>query len=417
MNHYDAIVLGVGGVGSAALYELARRGVRAIGIDRFSPPHDRGSSHGQTRIIRQAYFEHPDYVPLVIECYRLWHELERHVGRHLFFETGLVEVGPADGVVVPGVLRAAHEHRLAVEPLSGAEIENRWPGLRVDGDLIGVYEPQAGYLLVEECVRAHLDAAQDAGAELLADTQVFGWSAAGEEVRVNTAHGEIVAPRLIVTAGAWAAKMLADLSLGLTVRRKSLFWFETATGDYDTVARFPVFLFELPDSRSHAPRGNADLRRSASLPEVQTGRGSGEAVRSHAERGNKVFYGYPKLDARGVKVGEHSGGRVVDDPLTVDRSIDPREQAAIEQFLAGHLPDVSNRVAGHAVCLYTMSPDEHFIVDRHPAHANVVFAAGLSGHGFKFAPVLGRVLADLALTGSTPLPIGFLSLARFARST
>ena len=374
MNRYDAIVLGAGGIGSAALYHLASRGVRAIGVDRFDPPHDRGSSHGQSRVIRQAYFEHPDYVPLVVESYRMWHELEQRTGRRLLHQVGAVEIGPADGVVVPGVLRAADEHQLAVESLTAAEIRARWPGLRVEDPLVGVYEPTAGYLLVEDCVQAHLDAARDAGAELLADTEVVSWSADESGVRVRTSNDEIGADRLVITAGAWAGQLLADLHIRLTVRRKSLFWFATDAAQYDVAAGFPVFLFELPDG---------------------------------------VFYGFPQLDPRGVKFAEHSGGRVLDVPLAADRSIDPEEQRRLRDVLPRHLPGVSPRVTDHAVCLYTMSPDEHFIVDRHPAHPNVTFAAGLSGHGFKFAPILGQALADLALHGGTDLPTRFLSLARF----
>lgn len=374
MNRYDAIVLGAGGVGSAALYHLARRGVRAVGIDRFNPPHDRGSSHGQSRAIRQAYFEHPDYVPLLVEAYRLWRELEQRTGRRLLHQVGAVEIGPADGVVVPGVLRAAAEHQLPVEPLSAADIRSRWPGLRVEEPLVGVHEPTAGFLLVEDCVRAHLDAARDAGAELLVDTRVLDWSAEQAGVRVRTSAGEIEADRLIVAAGAWAGPLLADLKVRLAVRRKSLFWFAAGSAEYDVAAGLPVYLFELPHG---------------------------------------VFYGFPKLDERGVKFAEHSGGRAIDDPLMVDRSIDPDEERRLVAVLPRCLPGVSPRVTDHVVCLYTMSPDEHFIVDRHPAHANVVFAAGLSGHGFKFAPVLGQALADLALSGGSHLPIGFLSLGRF----
>src|SRR3990172_5363623 len=177
MPSYDAIVLGVGGVGSAALYHLARRGARTLGLDRFPPGHDRGSSHGQTRVIRQAYFEHPDYVPLLKKSYQLWRELEAATGRQLFHEVGVLEVGRADGDVVPGVLRAAAEHRLDVDQIAAPEIERRWPGLRVPGELIGVFERNAGYLLVEECVAAPLEAAAAAGAKLLVDTVVHDWSA------------------------------------------------------------------------------------------------------------------------------------------------------------------------------------------------------------------------------------------------
>jgi sarcosine oxidase len=195
-------------------------------------------------------------------------------------------------------------------------------------------------------------------------------------VQLRTSKGDITAGQLIVTAGAWAGRMLAGMQVPLIVRRKSLFWFETSTTDYKVDSGFPVYLFEMP-----------------------TG----------------VFYGFPQLDSRGLKFAEHSGGRVVDVPLEVDRSIDPEEQRRLIDALRTHLPAVSPNVTDHSVCLYTMSPDEHFIVDRHPRHANVVFAAGLSGHGFKFAPVLGRALADLALEGATDLPIGFLSLNRFAQ--
>jgi monomeric sarcosine oxidase len=373
MERYDAIVLGTGGVGSAALFHLARRGKRVLGIDRFHPPHDRGSTHGHTRVIRQAYFEHADYVPLLVESYRLWRELEERVDRQLFRQVGLIQVGPADGQVVPGALRSANEHNLNVEQLTAQEIERRWPRLRAPRDTIGAFEPGAGYLLVEDCVQAHLDAAAAAGAEFLADTEVMQWRASDDEVHLKTSRGEFASDRLIIAAGAWAGRLLAELNVSFEVRRKSLFWFNTSATEYDVARGFPVFLFELPHG---------------------------------------VFYGFPRLDARGVKVAEHTGGRVVNDPLVVDRSVDGIEQDRLRQFLSAHLPGVSTNVTDHAVCLYTMSPDENFIVDRHPAHANVVFAAGLSGHGFKFVPVLGRALAELALEGDTELPIEFLSLAR-----
>lgn len=241
-----------------------------------------------------------------------------------------------------------------------------------------MFEPAAGYLRVEECVRAHVDAAVVAGAEIAIDTEVRSWTASEDGVRVRTANGdEIVGDRLIITAGAWAGQLLSDLGIRLRVLRKSLFWFATNDAKYNVASGMPVFLFELP-----------------------TG----------------VFYGFPKLDERGVKFAEHSGGRIVDNPLSVDRTIDPEEQRRLTAVLSSYLPGVSSRMTDHSVCLYTMSPDEHFIVDRHPAHNNVVFAAGLSGHGFKFTPVLGRALVDLALGGGTDLPIEFLSLKRLSAS-
>jgi monomeric sarcosine oxidase len=373
MERYDVTVVGVGGVGSAALHHLARRGVRAIGIDRFSPPHDRGSTHGHTRVIRQAYYEHPDYVPLLKESYREWFDLEAHIGRKLFHQIGLLELGPADGAVVPNVLRAAEQYEVPVESLTAAEIEARWPGLRTGSDLVGVFEPGAGYLLVEDCVEAHLSAARAAGAELRLNTEIIDVTTNEQEAYIRTSDGvEIESKCVIYAAGPWSARMFPNL---LTVRRKSLFWFANTDQRYAATSGFPVYLFELPHG---------------------------------------IFYGFPQIDQRGVKFAEHSGGRTVEDPLKVDRTIDAEEERRLVDVLTNYLPGVSSRVTGHAVCMYTMSPDEHFIVDRHPDLANVVFAAGLSGHGFKFVPVLGRALADMALDRGTDLPIDFLSLKRFA---
>lgn len=372
-TNYDAIVLGAGGVGSAALWQLASRGLRVLGIDRFTPPHDRGSSHGQTRIIRQAYFEHADYVPLLLESYRLWEGLEQLAGKELKRETGLVEIGPPEGAVISGVLAAARLHGLEVESLSAAEIERRWPAMRVTRELSGFFERRGGFLHVEQCIDACLSAARAAGAELLTGVEVLGWSS-GADIVVQTTAGVFHTQRLIVTAGAWAGRLLEPLGLHLRVRRKPVMWHAVDDASATADGGFPCFLFELPSG---------------------------------------VFYGFPAIDARGLKAAEHSGGEMVDDPLLVDRGLRPADRAPVEQFVRSHLPRVQTPCREHSVCLYTMSPDEHFIVDRHPEDPRVVFAAGLSGHGFKFVPVLGRALTELALDGSSSLPIEFLSLARF----
>jgi sarcosine oxidase len=367
---YDAIVLGAGGVGSAALWHLASRGGKVLGLDRFAPPHDRGSSHGQTRIIRQAYFEHPNYTPLLLEAYRLWSDLAERSGRQLYHEVGLLQLGPPDGVVVPGMLRSAVEHGLYVEQLSAGDVQRRWPAYRVSDSLVGVFEPRAGYLSVETCVTAHLEQAERAGAELRTGVEVLSWEP-GPPVHVRTSAGEFTTERLVVTAGPWAAQLLDDLDLHLQVRRKSMFWYATDPRQPTAHTHVPCFLYELPHG---------------------------------------VFYGFPRLDERGIKVAEHSGGQKVSDPLEVERGVDREDRKRMEALIADYLPEVTSQRTDHAVCMYTMSADEHFIVDRHPAHPQVVFAAGLSGHGFKFAPVLGQALADLALDGATNLPIGFLAL-------
>lgn len=372
MTVYDAIVLGAGGVGSAALYQLASRGARVLGLDRFVPPHAQGSTHGQSRVIRLAYFEHPNYTPLLLQSYRLWGELAALIGRRLYQEVGVLQVGPADGEVVPGVLRSASEHGIDVEQLSPEEVQHRWPAFHVPENLSCVLEPRAGYLLVEECVEAHLEAARRSGADLRSPVEVHTWQP-GPPVRLQTSIGEFSADRLVVTAGAWAGPLLADLALDLEVRRKSLFWYAVQPSHDAAHENIPCFLYELPGG---------------------------------------VFYGFPKMDGRGVKVAEHSGGQRIDDPMRVDRDVYPDEAERIESFLQRYLPGVSRRRTDHSVCFYTMTVDEHFLVDRHPEYPQVVFAAGLSGHGFKFAPVLGQALAELAMEGTTELPIDFLAMRR-----
>jgi monomeric sarcosine oxidase len=371
LNKFDLVVLGTGGVGSAALLHAARSGARTIGIDRFIAPHNRGSSHGQTRIIRQAYFEHPKYVPLLLESYRLWQDLETACRESLYFETGLLQVGPADAVVVPGVIRAAKEHGLKVDQVTASDIQSRWPAFRVPWQFAGAFEQRAGYLLVEQCVAAHLAAAREAGADILAPCEVLAWEP-GSPIRLRTTTGELTTDKLIITAGPWASQILGELDIKLEVRRKGVFWFKSR----QPFAGSPCYLFELPEG---------------------------------------VFYGFPEIGGR-MKVAEHSGGTILADPLCVDPAIDSHEAERVLGFLDSYVPNMANGLAEHQTCMYTMSPDEHFIVDRHPLESNVIFAAGLSGHGFKFTPVLGRALAEMALADGTNLPVGFLSLQRFGVS-
>ena len=369
---YDAIVIGTGGVGSAAAYHLARRGAKVLGLDRFPGGHDRGSSHGQTRIIRQAYFEHPDYVPLLKRAYELWEELEHQVGEQLFHRVGLLQIGPESGAVVRGVLESARRHQLTVEKLDAAEIGRRWPAFGVPEGSVGAYEPGAGYLRVENCVLAHLAAAERSGAELKSGVSVLSWRAEGDGICVATDQGEFQAARLVITAGPWAPQLLSDLGIRLQVRRKHLYWFGTSDAALDQ-SRCPTFLYERPQG---------------------------------------VFYGFPAIDPLGVKVAEHSGGEVVANPLTDPRQLDERDLGRVKDFLRQCLPTASGPLNHHSVCFYTMSPDEHFIVDRHPQCERVVFAAGLSGHGFKFTSVLGEALAEMAITGRTALPVAFLHRRR-----
>lgn len=374
MAAYDVIVLGTGGVGSAALWQLAQRGARVLGLDRFPPGHDRGSSHGQSRVIRLAYFEHADYVPLLRRAYQLWDELERQSDQQLFHRVGLLEAGPPDGIVVPGVLQSAQQHQLRVETLAADDVHRRFPGFRIPEGYAAVYEADAGYLLVEECVRAAAALAQRQGAELSVGENVVAWQVRDGEVEVMTDRGRYTAARLVVAAGAWAGTALDFLRPRLRVVRKHLHWYATSGNAYSRESGCPTYLFELPGG---------------------------------------VYYGFPEIGEPTVKVAEHSGAREpVDDPLSDPRQVDPEDRRRVDAFVAQCLPQATGPVVRHAACFYTLSPDEHFLVDLHPDHPQVAYVAGLSGHGFKFTSVLGEVLAELALQGKTELPIGFLSARR-----
>jgi sarcosine oxidase len=371
---YDVIVLGTGGVGSAAACHLARRGLRVLGLDRFAAGHERGSSHGQTRVIRQAYFEHPDYVPLLLRAYVLWQELSMLAGQQLLHEAGLLQVGPAAGQVLAGVRRAAHEHGLSIENLSARQAMQRFPAFQIPDHWEAAFERRAGYLAVEDCVRAHRQAAQQAGAVLLDQVSVRAWGASGSSmVEVDSDAGCFRATGLVVTAGAWAGELLAGLGLRLSVLRKPLYWYPAEDAALRVEQGCPTWLFDTPEG---------------------------------------VFYGFPQLDALGVKAARHSGGDPVTDPLLLDRRLDTREQASVEAFLSRHLPGVGRPHLQHSTCMYTMSADSDFIVDLHPQYPQVAFAAGLSGHGFKFTSVLGEALADLVQQGHSNLPIGFLNCRR-----
>jgi sarcosine oxidase len=374
MKRYDCIVLGTGGVGSAACWQLSRRGAAVLALDRFPPGHNRGSSHGQTRIIRQAYFEHADYVPLLRRAYELWTELEQATGTRLFEQVGLLQIGPADGVVLPGVLRAARQHALQVETLSAADSNRRFPGFHVPEGMQAVYEPRAGLLHVEECVRAHCAAAAQAGAELQHGVEVREWRATAYGVVVRTDRGDFQAKNLIITAGAWSPELLGLEQVSFRVLRKHIYWYAAPLPQHQAAQGAPTFLYELPHG---------------------------------------VFYGIPAINADGLKCGEHSGGELVPDPLHDPRLADEADQQRVGDFVRSYLPGVEPTTRTRSVCFYTMSPDENFIVDRHPQHPNVCFAAGLSGHGFKFTGVLGQVLADWTLDGRTSLPVEFLAASRF----
>ncbi|TMQ74118.1 MAG: N-methyl-L-tryptophan oxidase [Candidatus Eisenbacteria bacterium] len=363
---FDVIVVGLGAMGSAAAYHLARQGRRVLGLDRFSPPHALGSSHGQTRIIREAYFEDPRYVPLVQRAYELWTALEREAERRLLLETGGLMIGRPDSTVVRGARRSAETHGLRHELLAAAEVRRRFPALRPDDDMVAVWEPRAGILIPEACVAAHLAMARRHGATLRVDEPVLRWEPDGGGVRVASAQGVYAAGQLVLSAGSWLTSLLPDLALPLTVERQPLYWFEACRNAASfTPERLPIHLWE------HAPQ--------------------------------RYLYGFPDL-GDGVKVARHHEGRLTD-PDAVDREVHAEEVEAMRGLVRRYVPDADGPLRSAAVCLYTNTPDDHFLIDRHPAHEQVVVASPCSGHGFKFASAIGEALAELLSEGRTRLDL------------
>ncbi len=352
---YDVIIAGLGAMGSAAAFELSRRGLRVLGLDRYTPPHAFGSSHGETRIIREAYFEHPTYVPLVRRAFELWRALERESGTTLLRETGGLMIGRPDTALVEGARRSAELHGLPHTLLAAADVRRRFPALRPDDDMVAVWEPRAGILFPESCVSAFLSRARHHGAHLRFDEPVRHWEADGH-VHVYTALGEYRARQLIVTAGAWVSALVPGLALPFRIERQVLHWFDPGQASADFAPdRCPIHLWQFD--------------------------------------GCRFFYGFPDLGT-GVKAGFHHGGEAAT-AEDIRRDVTPAEVDAVRTVLRRFLPGADGPLRSSVVCLYTNTPDEHFWIDQHPTQPQVLIASPCSGHGFKFAPVIGEILADL----------------------
>jgi sarcosine oxidase len=372
----DVLVAGLGGMGSAAAAALAGRGRQVVGIERHWPAHDRGSSHGGSRIIRQAYFEHPSYVPLLLEAYDLWRRLESDSESSLLTETGGLMIGPPDSQTVAGAVASARQWDLPHEVLEAGEIARRWPTLTPADGEVALFEPRAGYVRPEATVAAHLKLAVQRGADLRFGTVVRGWEATEDGVIVHTSAGTIGAQRLVIAAGAWASELLAGLDVPLEVERQLQVWLR--------------------------PRGGA----AAFAPDRQP-------IYLWEDRSGDQVYGFPALPGeQGVKAAFFRHGAPTH-PDALDRRVLPGEVEALTGFLASRIPALAGPAVHAAACMYTLTPDHHFAIGLHPEHPQVVIAAGFSGHGFKFVPVVGEILADLAADGTTARPIELFDLTRF----
>ena len=376
MSHFDVVVCGLGAMGSAALAHLARRGKRVLGFERHQPGHDRGSSHGLTRIIRLGYFEHPSYVPLLRHAYRLWRELEQASGQKLLHITGIAEIGPPESALVTGTLRCAAMHGLRHEVLPAPDLMRRFPAFRVPRDFVGVVQPDGGILKAEASVLAQLALAAAAGADIRSGESVRAVEPRAGCVRIVTDRGSVEAGAAIIAVGPWVQTLLPALAAPLRVTRQVMAWFEPTDAQLFPPGRMPVFMIE---SR------------------------------------HGLHYGIPADGSLqpGIKVAKHHHREETVDPAAYDQTVRSDDEALIRAALAEHLPAANGRLIAAKTCLYTTTPDGHFLIDRLPGASNIIVASPCSGHGFKFAPVIGEILADLAITGTTSHDIARFSLARF----
>jgi sarcosine oxidase len=377
---FDVIVVGLGAMGSSAAYHLAKRGAKVLGLEARTAAHDQGSSHGESRIIRQAYFEDPAYVPLVLRAYELWEELEGESNQDLLNITGGVAIGSLQCGLIKGCLKSAHAYGLAHDFFDANEMKRRFPQFVLADDEVAFHEPKAGFLKPEECIKQHLRCALRRGANLHFEEPILSWTAAesGKGVSVVTENQTYHANSLVLSVGPWTNELAPSLPIPLTVSRRVVFWLRPAC-QYSAFDKrvFPIFLWE-------------------------------------PEQG-PLFYGLPRIDETGEpKVAIHSGVEECT-PSTIDRSLHPRDLAAIRSAIEYRIPALNGEVSRAITCMYTMTPDEHFIIDVHPRHPQVSIAAGFSGHGFKFSSVVGEILSDLAMARKTSSDIALFSGSRAPR--
>jgi len=372
-GRYDAIVVGVGGMGSAASYYLARRGKRVLGLERFGIPHSMGSSHGHTRIIRLAYYEHPSYVLLLQRAYELWREIQQTAGERLLHITGSVDAGPEDSWVFKGSWESCRLHDLSHEVLTGAELRRRHPGYQPPPDHLALVQPEGGFLTPERCIVSYVEAAQAHGAKIHGHERALEWEPLESGVRVRTDRGVYEAEKLVVTAGAWDGELL-DVLEGLAVpERQVLAWLQPTRPELFRPDNFPVFNLLVDEGR---------------------------------------FYGFPVHGVPGFKFGKYHHLEEVVDPDGMDRETHGHDEQLLREFAERYFPDGCGPTMDLQACMFTNTPDNHFVIDVHPEYPQVSFASPCSGHGYKFASVVGEIMADLAETGMTRHDISLFRLDR-----
>jgi len=374
---YDVIVAGVGAHGSATVHELAARGVRVLGLERSDIPNGTGSSGGINRIIRLAYNEDPRYVPLLRRAYERWRALEQRWGQRLLVVTGGLDIGPRDSGVVQGAIEACQVHDLAHEVLDARQVHARYPGLVIPDGHLAVHQPDAGFVMSEQAIAAHATLALANGAEIHGNEAILDWEPVGDGVLVRTDRAEYRAGRLVLSAGAWMPQLAAPLRDLLVTERQALVWVAARRPELFRVGALPVFILEDDDGTE--------------------------------------WYVFPEYGIPGVKVGlYHHRHQAIDPDATAWRAFEPADERALRDGIARFMPEANGPLLSWRTCIFTNTPDEHFVIDRYPGFPQVILASPCSGHGYKFASVMGEVLADLAMDREPAFDLSMFRLDRFA---
>jgi sarcosine oxidase len=360
MGNFDVVVIGLGGWGSSALYHCAKAGAKVCGIEQFQLNHDKGSSHGDSRVIRMAYFMHPDYVPVLRRAYDLWRKLEEEAKTSLLTVTGLLCVGEPNGDFIQGLESCYQLHALPHERLSSLEAQKRFPQFKLPDEAVCYFDSLGGYLRPEASVRTHVELANRLGAVTFFGERLISWKKEAGHVLIRTDQREICAEKLIITTGAFTSQPGIETPIRIQALRKVLFWYSVKDPTRFCSPDFPVWIAKL---------------------------------------GGLNYYGFPSLEPGVIKAAEDTGGQPLQDPYMADPGLRLEDESNLRLFLDKFLKQQVGARLNHKVCLYENSPDRHFVIDRHPEHVNVILAVGGSGHGFKFATVAGEMAADLALTG------------------
>ncbi|MDT8861152.1 N-methyl-L-tryptophan oxidase [Alkalihalobacillus sp. MEB130] len=375
--NYDVIVIGAGSMGMAAGYFLSKSGKNTLLLDSFQPPHNKGSHHGETRIIRYAYGEGEEYVPFVLKAKELWKELEQTTGKHLFLQTGVLNVGHKDSAFIQNIISSSKTYSLPIEVMNATQVQDKWSGFSMFEHDLACFEPTSGVIKCEESIKAYQELAESHGATIQTNSRVKSISILNDKVTIKTDDQTYNADALVISAGAWSGELLSMLELDLPLApvRKTFAWFDANKDIYHS-DQFPAYAFDTP---------------------------------------NGMYYGFPSIDGAGIKVGRHDGGEQINPnkPLVGFGEV-AADEDDLAQFLSAYLPEVGQLKYGRT-CMYTLTPDERFIIDRHPNYPNVAIASGFSGHGFKFSSAVGQALSNLIVSGKNDIDLSPFSIKRFSK--